>query len=61
VSAVDLEPSEARYLSVLLARDICDDEEREVAETPTARRHRLIWVKLQPACQWDEADSITPP
>jgi hypothetical protein len=57
---VDLEPGEARYLSILAAGDLRTDEERRQATrygpvmSAIGQRHRSAWEKLQPACRWDD-------
>jgi hypothetical protein len=57
---VDLEPREARYLSILAAQDIRIDEARREdapqgpAVSAVEQLHRSTWMKLQPACRWDD-------
>ena len=51
MAAVDLEVSEWQFLSVLLAQDIRGDEAKGLPRI--AAHHRVIWEKLQAACQWD--------
>ena len=52
---VDLEPAEARYLSVLAAGDLRTDEARGLSmRAAVMQLHRSAWEKLQPACRWDD-------
>jgi len=49
---VDLEPEEARHLSVFLAQELRED--KAYGHTSLVPRNERIWEKLQPACQWEE-------
>ena len=52
---VDLEPAEARYLSVQAAGDLRTDEARGLSmRAAVMQLHRSAWEKLQPACRWDD-------
>lgn len=61
---VDLEPAEARRLTVLLASDVAADRARGIGMTPgsasaaiMAENYRIL-DKLRPACQWEDADPV---
>jgi hypothetical protein len=61
---VDLEPAEARRLTVLLASDVAADRARGIGMTPGSATAAImtenyrILDKLQPASRWDQADPI---
>jgi hypothetical protein len=61
---VDLEPAEARRLTVMLAAAVAADRDAGIGTTPgsasaaiTAENYRIL-DKLRPACEWDQADPI---
>lgn len=49
MTPVELEPDEARYLSILAAADIRRTALLKLAARPW---HQAAWDKLQDACQW---------
>ena len=51
MTAVDLEPDEARYLSILAAADMRRTAAVELTVRPW---HQAAWDKLQEACQWED-------
>lgn len=57
MTAVQLTPAQARYLSILAAEDLRADEQRgRTAGNSAVIRdiHDPAWEALQPACQWEE-------
>jgi hypothetical protein len=63
VTAVDLTPAQARWLSILAAEDLRADE--QLGRTPATSAvirdiHDPAWQALQPACQWDHDQTGTP-
>lgn len=57
MTAVQLAPAQARYLSILAAQDLRADEARGwTADRSSVIRdiHYPAWQALQAACQWDD-------
>jgi hypothetical protein len=53
---VELTRAQARYLSILAAQDLREDEGRgrTAANSEVIRLiHQPAWQALQPACEWD--------
>jgi hypothetical protein len=61
---VDLEPAEARRLTVLLASSMADDRAKGIgtvagtASAAIAAENYRILDKLRPASRWDQADPV---
>jgi hypothetical protein len=61
---VNLEPAEARRLTVLLASSMAADRDAGIGTTAgsasaaiMAENYRIL-DKLNPACEWDQADPV---
>lgn len=48
-----LTTEEWRYISVLIAADVRQDQEAGLHSM--SARHYEIWEKIQPACQWNKS------